>query len=195
MSEYSWDLKHFSSSPYVWYKDGFTSDEIDSIVSLGDQSQLEQAKISLDNVPQIIMTTRNSKVCFLPSENNEWIFQRLTSIINEVNERYFQFELHQLQTLQFGIYDKNGFYGKHIDSFVASGFYSVRKLSFSLLLSDPKDYKGGNLLLHTSSTPTEIERSRGLICFFPSYTLHEVTPVTKGVRKSLVGWVTGPPFR
>jgi len=31
--------------------------------------------------------------------------------------------------------------------------------------------------------------------FFPSYTLHEVTPVTKGTRYTLVGWVHGPAFK
>jgi PKHD-type hydroxylase len=38
-------------------------------------------------------------------------------------------------------------------------------------------------------------RERGAVIIFPSYVLHRVTRVTRGVRKSLVVWVTGPNFR
>ena len=71
----------------------------------------------------------------------------------------------------------------------------TRKLSFSLLLSDSDDYEGGDLLLHTQIQPTETKRKKGTIIFFPSYTLHEVTKVTKGTRCALVGWATGPAFK
>ena len=72
---------------------------------------------------------------------------------------------------------------------------AVRKLSFSVQLSDPDDYKGGDLLLKISSDPTQVKKTRGTVIFFPSYVLHEVTPVEQGVRKSLVGWVTGPRWK
>ena len=72
---------------------------------------------------------------------------------------------------------------------------AVRKLSFSVQLSDPDSYKGGDLLLKISNEPTSVKRTRGAVIFFPSYILHEVTPVKQGVRKSLVGWVTGPRWK
>lgn len=66
-----------------------------------------------------------------------------------------------------------------------------RKLSMSLQLSDPNDYEGGELLLHLSHNPTVISKQKGMMVFFPSHTLHEVTPVTKGERYSLVAWIHG----
>ncbi len=40
-----------------------------------------------------------------------------------------------------------------------------------------------------------MDKKQGTLIVFPSYTLHEVTPVTKGERNSLVTWVTGKPFK
>jgi PKHD-type hydroxylase len=72
---------------------------------------------------------------------------------------------------------------------------TVRKLSFTLQLSDPADYDGGELQLMNSKKPTIASREQGYVMVFPSYTLHEVTPVTRGTRYSLVSWVTGKPFK
>ena len=40
-----------------------------------------------------------------------------------------------------------------------------------------------------------VEKEKGLVTIFPSYMLHRVTPVTKGIRKSLVLWVGGCQFK
>ena len=40
-----------------------------------------------------------------------------------------------------------------------------------------------------------MRRDQGYVAVFPSYVLHEVTPVTKGTRYSLVSWVTGKSFK
>jgi PKHD-type hydroxylase len=72
----------------------------------------------------------------------------------------------------------------------------VRKLSFSLLLSDPDTYEGGNLQLLDSAGKSYIApRQRGTIILFDSRTQHRVMKVTKGVRKSLVGWTVGPRWK
>ena len=67
-----------------------------------------------------------------------------------------------------------------------------RKLSFTLQLTDPSEYEGGQTMIHNAKEPWAIPQTKGTITFFPSYTLHEVLPVTKGTRKALVGWVHGP---
>jgi PKHD-type hydroxylase len=38
-------------------------------------------------------------------------------------------------------------------------------------------------------------KEKGAVVMFPSYLMHRITPVTKGVRKSLVLWVGGNTFR
>jgi PKHD-type hydroxylase len=63
-------------------------------------------------------------------------------------------------------------------------------------LNDPKEFKGGDFqLMVDSDTPVTVEQKKGRAWFFPSYTLHRVTPVTEGERKSLVLWIGGPAFR
>ena len=72
----------------------------------------------------------------------------------------------------------------------------VRKLSFSIQLSDPDDYEGGNLqLLDEGGSNYLAPRQRGCICLFDSRTQHRVLKVTKGTRKSIVGWVVGPRWK
>ena len=77
----------------------------------------------------------------------------------------------------------------------------IRKLSVTLNLSKPTDYEGGNLNFDFGHlvtpryyTCTEI-RPRGSIIVFPSHIYHQVTPVTKGTRRSLVMWCCGYPFK
>ena len=71
---------------------------------------------------------------------------------------------------------------------------SVRKLSMSCLLTDPSEFEGGNLQVQTSDTPYDVKLEKGDIVIFPSYVLHRVSPVTKGVRHSLVAWANGSAF-
>lgn len=78
----------------------------------------------------------------------------------------------------------------------------IRKLSMTINLNKPGEYDGGNLKFdfgpHAQRNRfhecTEI-RPQGSIIVFPSYTYHQVTPVTRGTRYSLVLWSLGQPFR
>jgi PKHD-type hydroxylase len=78
----------------------------------------------------------------------------------------------------------------------------VRKLSMTINLNKPGEYEGGNLKFdygpHSEGERyhecTEI-RPQGSIIIFPSFIHHQVTPVTKGTRYSLVLWSVGPPFK
>jgi PKHD-type hydroxylase len=86
--------------------------------------------------------------------------------------------------------------GEILQDFVNQNCEKVRKLSFSLLLSDPDTYEGGNLqLLAEDGKSYYAPRQRGTIILFDSRTQHRVQKVKSGVRKSLVGWVVGPRFR
>ena len=98
-------------------------------------------------------------------------------------------------SLQFTNYKApGGKYGKHVDR----GYDTpVRKLSVSIQLTDPKKYKGGELKLYNQEDENSsvMNKNQGSLIVFPSYVLHEVMPVTKGERNSLVTWVTGPQFK
>ena len=78
----------------------------------------------------------------------------------------------------------------------------IRKLSLTLNLNKPGEYDGGNLKFdfgpHAGGKRfhecTEI-RPQGSLIVFPSYVYHQVTPVTRGTRYSLVLWSLGEPFK
>jgi PKHD-type hydroxylase len=77
----------------------------------------------------------------------------------------------------------------------------VRKLSFTLNLTDSDSYEGGNLMFdfgqHSGIQFYECKeiRNQGSIAVFPSFVHHCVSPVTKGTRYSLVNWMCGRPFK
>ena len=134
-------------------------------------------------------------MCWLyASDDLHWVFRKITDIVLNLNDRFFQFDLHGLnEGLQFTNYkapsDK---YGKHIDRAFE---ILIRKLSLSIQLTNPKDYEGGELYLYEDEKGTEMKKEQGTLILFPSYILHEVKPVTKGERNSLVSWVTGKQFK
>jgi len=73
----------------------------------------------------------------------------------------------------------------------------TRKLSVSIQLS-PDNYKGGELEIMTGSHPKDrfkMTKEQGSIIIFPSYMLHQVLPIKKGQRYSLVSWITGPSLK
>ncbi len=192
---YDWWLNMSELEYYAWFDNVFSDTELDMIASMFDEDELKIGTTSDDNKQSLDI--RDSKIRFLESslEENKWIFQRLTATVQQANNQFFQFELDRIESLQYTTYKKNQYYRDHLDIMYKSPSNAVRKLSFSVQLSDPDDYKGGDLLLKISSDPTQVKKTRGTVIFFPSYVLHEVTPVEQGVRKSLVGWVTGPRWK
>jgi len=98
----------------------------------------------------------------------------------------------------------NGDGKKHNEKWIFNPNYAgkIRKLSMTVNLTDPKNYKGGNLKFdfgpHAARgryhTCTEI-RPRGSIIVFPSDRYHQVTPITSGTRYSLVMWTLGAPWK
>jgi len=180
---------------YVTLTNCFTEKECDLIneygfVKYGKDIHPAQTTSGLNN------EVRKSNVVMFPNDDKEtsWIFNKLSDVINNINRQVYNYDLKCIELLQFTNYDSTdrGYYKKHVDSLY--GILS-RKLSFTLQLSDENSYEGGDLCLYFNHEPDKMLKQRGSITFFPSYVLHEVTPVTKGTRNSLVGWVLGPDFK
>ena len=102
------------------------------------------------------------------------------------------------EAVQFSIYGLQSKYGWHRDTNIDSPEESpVRKLSVSVQLSHPDEYVGGdfeikNFYGNELTDNKEVLRNRGTMIVFPSFLEHQVTPVTKGTRYSLVQWYSGP---
>ena len=70
-----------------------------------------------------------------------------------------------------------------------------RKISITVQLTGQDDYSGGELVLKYGKNDTIIPKDKGRVAIFPSFMLHRVTPVESGIRKSLVLWLGGLPYR
>lgn len=147
---------------------------------------------------------RDSKVRWIHRGDTSWnwLFSDIEYVIRRANTA-FGFDINLFHEVQFTEYDggTGGHYGWHEDlNWVpAANQNTQRKLSFVMQLSDPADYEGGDLqfdIKGSSGGPNpEILKGRGTTIVFPSYIRHQVTPVIRGKRHSLVTWYEGPPFR
>jgi PKHD-type hydroxylase len=84
-------------------------------------------------------------------------------------------------------YTLDGHYGLHVDQALMSGHRT--DLSFTLFLSDPTDYDGGELHLADGATSPRFKLPAGHVVLYPTRLLHQVTPVTRGERWAFVGWI------
>jgi PKHD-type hydroxylase len=139
-------------------------------------------------------------------DETHWISGLLIHYAMLANRELWNFELSLMAGVQYAIYDANSFFTWHTDELATpygplSPTHWVRlnrKLSVSVHLTEPDAYTGGDLQFRDRlGNPMAIEgvREQGTVVVFPSNVAHTVTPVTSGVRNSLVGWVLGPPFR
>ncbi len=194
----TWQLQTHQVNAYCYYNGVFDSEQLDDIVEMGDKLLLEGAKVGGDfsNAGGENGSIRKTTIGWVPTtEENAWLYRKLTDIITQANAQWFGFDLNHIESLQYSIYNEGDFYDAHVDHhFQGAGQYP-RKLSFTMQLTDPSEYEGGDVMLITSHDPFPISKDRGVITFFPSYTLHEVKPITKGTRKALVGWIHGPRWK
>ena len=183
-----WQFQTDKTQDWAHIDSLFTPEECAQIITIGN-SKLEKAKIFGTN-----QNFRESQISWLFSSDIEFAFRRVTDSITNVNSQFFNFDLFGLaEGFQFTRYDApTGHYGMHTDR-TFNG--AVRKLSLTIQLSSPKDYEGGELALQLGGDANLMPKDLGKMVVFPSYVLHEVRPVTKGTRYSLVAWVTGKPFK
>ena len=79
-------------------------------------------------------------------------------------------------------------YGRHVDNALMKGGHRS-DLSFTVFLSDPKDYDGGELVIEGADSEQGYKLPAGSAIVYPSTTLHRVDPITRGERWAVVGWV------
>jgi PKHD-type hydroxylase len=185
---------------WAYVGNAFSPEEIAEIIRIGESGDgstgLSSGEINFGSIHAHDTNVRRSSVSWLDIDapSNKWIMDRLWSIGGAANDIYFKYAVDHIQSVQFTKYDSGGeFYGKHLD--MENHGPVRRKFSVSIQLSDGQDYDGGDLIFHTDDTPIIVPKQLGFAAVFPSFMLHEVTPVTRGTRYSLVSWGCGPEFK
>ena len=160
---------------------------------------IEQGRSMVSNPGQaggeVRPEVRKSDVSFF--EDVSWVSGICEHYIRCAN-RSSEWDLHvdYIERPQFTIYGSGQYYDWHFDTVIQEPVQ--RKLSMIVQLTEPDDYEGGELMLKNSlgeDFVCEDFMPRGSVVVFPSLVWHQVTPVTKGVRFSLVCWAAGPKLR
>ena len=188
-SNSSWNFELDKINLYAFWNNAFSKEECQTIINIAKDKGLIKGTTKEES------DVRDSKISWLyPIDKMDWVYRRVTDITLNLNERFFKFDLFGLsEGFQFTNYEApSGKYGKHVDRAIN---FPVRKLSISIQLTNPEEYEGGELYLYDDDKGTLMDKAQGTLIIFPSYVLHEVMPVTKGERNSLVTWVTGKQFK
>ena len=175
----------------------FTPKQCQMIIDMGHSLKPEQAKVGGGTKAGKYDTKKRvTTISWIPFKNMPEMYQSIENTMLKTNTNHFGFDGMELtEPAQFTEYPKGGFYDWHMDSdthFVHEP--TVRKISMTCLLSDPSDFKGGELeFMDKGKRPNDLKQGQAI--FFASFLRHRVAPVKKGIRRSLVMWFGGPPLR
>jgi len=186
--------QNHSFSPYGYYT-------VPNILNLSQIDTLKENITQINNQTNHSSNHRKSNIKWIPQEEEwYWLYQIFNKSLSYANEQMWGFNLNFIfESIQYTEYSSEnlGEVGWHMD--VGYNEASYRKLSIVYLLSHPSEYEGGELEFFVGGKYNQniikIKKEFNTAIIFPSYLLHRVTPITKGLRKSLVLWVGGTPFK
>lgn len=185
------DVSPRDLSNFYYYSGAFSAEEIASIDALTARLPLSSGTVGTD----VDLTYRVSQVKWIPmTADTAFLYQRVAKLAMEANAKMWRFALSSFkEDAQYTEYDSacNGHYDWHMDLGSAA---PTRKLSVSLQLSEPDAYAGGELEFRIHRSTVQASKHKGTLVIFPSYLGHRVAPVTRGMRRSLVFWLHGPPL-
>ena len=175
----------------------FTPEQCKLIINAGHQQKPEQAKVGGGRDGKSDTKKRVTTISWIPFAKMPEMYKVIERQISIVNLNHMMFEGVQItEPAQFTEYPKRGFYDWHMDlnAFGQTGDHPIRKISMTCLLSDPSEFTGGDLAFENPGN-NKTQLKQGQAIFFASFLRHRVEPVKKGIRRSLVMWFGGPPFK
>ena len=175
----------------------FTPEQCQNIIDMGHQQKAEEAKVGTSVKKSKYDTKmRITTISWIPFKAMPQMYQTIERSMNQVNGNHFGYEGMQItEPAQFTEYPKGGFYDWHMDADVNCRYEPpVRKISMTILLSSHHEFEGGDLeFMSEGNKPPQLLQGQAI--FFCSLIRHRVSKVKKGIRRSLVMWFGGPPFK
>ena len=175
----------------------FTPQQCQMVINKGMSLKKEPAAVGISQKPggSIDPEKRITTISWIPFKDMPEMYRDIEKTMLQANNNHFGFEGMQLtEPGQFTHYLTGGFYDWHMDNDVQGKHQPpVRKISMTLLLSDPATFEGGELEFMQKDKIAKLKQGQAI--FFSSWLQHRVKPVTKGERYSLVMWFGGPSFK
>jgi len=174
----------------------FTPQQCEMVIQAGHKQKPETAQVGMNKPGGGVDTKkRTTTISWIPFEKMPEMYSQVEATMQSTNLNHFGFENMRItEPAQFTEYPKGGFYDWHMDLDVNGAFEPpVRKISMTILLSDPSTFKGGELEFMEKNKIPDLKQGQAI--FFASFIRHRVAPVKKGMRRSLVMWFGGTPFK
>ena len=174
----------------------FTPQQCQMVIAKGMSLKKEEAKVGMAKPEGGVDTKKRiTSISWIPFKDMPEMYRDIEATMLKANGNHFGFDGMRLtEVAQFTHYLTGGFYDWHMDNDVAGKHQPpVRKISMTLLLSDPATFEGGELEFMSKGKTAKLKQGQAI--FFASWLQHRVKPVTQGERKSLVMWFGGPPFK
>jgi PKHD-type hydroxylase len=175
----------------------FSPKQCQMVIDKGMSLKKETAGVGMGNLKGSGVDTekRITTISWIPFKDMKEMYKDIEATMLKANNNHFGFEgMRITEMAQFTHYLEGGFYDWHMDNDVSGKNQSpVRKISMTLLLSDPATFEGGELEIMSKGKTAKLKQGQAI--FFASWLQHRVKPVTQGERKSLVMWFGGPPFK
>ena len=175
----------------------FTPQQCQLVINAGraEPSQTAAVGSNLAGTGIVDTKTRTSHISWIPFNKMPEMYKTVERLMLKTNANHFGFENMQItEQAQYTEYPEGGFYDWHTDNNVMMAHEPpVRKISMTLLLSPESEFEGGGLELMDENKVARPKQGQAI--FFASFIRHRVIPITKGVRKSLVMWFGGTPFK
>ena len=177
----------------------FTPQQCQDIIDMGHQQKAEEAKVGHregGKEGNYDTKMRVTTVSWIPFKTMPEMYKIIERSMLQANGNHFGYEGMQLtEVAQFTEYPKGGFYDWHMDADVNCIHEPpVRKVSMTILLSPQNEFEGGDLeFMSEGNKPPQLVQGQAI--YFCSLIRHRVAKVKKGIRRSLVMWFGGPPFK
>ena len=176
----------------------FTPSQCQDIINMGHQQKSEEALVGHKEKAGGKYDTkmRITTISWIPFTAMPDMYRIIERSMKQVNGNHFGYEGMQLtEPAQFTEYPKGGFYDWHMDADVnGENEPPVRKISMTILLSPQHEFEGGDLeFMNEGNKPPQLMQGQAI--YFCSLLRHRVAKVKKGIRRSLVMWFGGPPFK
>ena len=176
----------------------FTPLQCKMVIEAGREEPRKNAQVGAEKGKKegvIDTEIRTSHISWIPFKKMPEMYKDIERTMLKTNNNHFGFEGMQITEMaQYTEYPEGGFYDWHVDNYDNCQHEPpVRKISMTCLLSPENEFEGGDLELIKEGQAVKLKQ--GQAAFFASFIRHRVAPVTKGIRRSLVMWFGGPPFK
>lgn len=185
--------------PWCFNENVFDENQLKKIINFCETLDKTSSQIYKELACEEDKKIRVSEISWVTlNSESQWFVNKISNVIDYLNQLYYKYELCGFETMQYAKYNSEnlGKYDYHMDmelGLLSQNSLMPRKLSSILLLSD--NFEGGEFEFDESYRGNQPALKPGTLIVFPSFMVHRVKPVVKGIRHSITTWCVGPKFK